>query len=272
MQFASRESLAIARVRLDEVVDQTSTAALRTLSDELFAVVGVLARERVLRRHLADPATPQAKRRTLTDTVFGGKVADATLDIVTGLVVSRWSSGMDLVDAVEALARQSALAVAERDGDLENVEDELFRFARVLTAQAALREMLADQRESVDGRLALLDRLVSGKVRPVTLDLLHQTVRVPRGRSLDAAVEQLAELAAARRGRSVALVTAAVELTEQQESRLADDLSRVYGRAVSVQVEVDPDLLGGLVIRVGDEVIDGSVASRLAAARQQLAG
>jgi F-type H+-transporting ATPase subunit delta len=270
MQFASRESLATARARLDELIDQTSTAALRTLSDELFAIVGVLARERVLRRHLADPATSQSKRSGLVDTVFGGKVTSTTVDILTGLVVSRWSGGTDLVDAVEALARQAALAVAERDGDLEDVEDELFRFARVLAAQPGLRELLADQRGSVDGRLALVDRLVAGKVRPVTMDLLHQTVRVPRGRSLDAVVERLAELAAARRGRSVAQVAAAVALTEQQEQRLADDLSRIYGRAVSVQVELDPDLLGGLVIRVGDEVIDGSVASRLAAARQQL--
>jgi F-type H+-transporting ATPase subunit delta len=102
--------------------------------------------------------------------------------------------------------------------------------------------------------------------------LLEQTVREPRGRSLELVVGKLAELAAAMRSRSVAHVTAAAPLTDEQESRLAQTLSRIFGRAVSVQVVLDPDLLGGLVIRVGDEVIDGSVAARLAKARQELPG
>ncbi|HEV2779788.1 MAG TPA: F0F1 ATP synthase subunit delta [Actinophytocola sp.] len=272
MQFASRESLATARGRLDEVIEQASTASLRTLSDELFAVLGVLARERVLRRHLSDPATPEAKRRRLVDTVFGGKVSEATMDTLNALVSSRWSAGRDLVDAIEELARQAALAVAERDGAIEDVEDELFRFARVLAAEPRLRELLADELQPVDSRLALLDELASDKVRPITLELLRQVVRVPRGRSLDAVVERLAGLAADRRGRSVAHVTAAAPLTAEQERRLAESLSTIYRRPVSVQVELDPDLLGGLVITVGGEVIDGSVATRLAAARQRLSG
>lgn len=272
MLFASRESLATARGRLDEVIGQASTAALRTLSGELFAVLGVLARERVLRRHLADPATPEAKRRRLADTLFGGKVSDQTMQTLNGLVSSRWSTGRDLVDAVEELATQSGLAMAERDDALEDVEDELFRFARVLAAEPGLRELLADELQPVDSRLSLLDSLVADKVRPITLELLRQTVRVPRGRSLDAVVERLAARAAERRGRSVALVTAATPLTAEQERRLVETLSNIYRRPVSVQVELDPGLLGGLVIKVGGELIDGSVATRLAAARQKLAG
>jgi F-type H+-transporting ATPase subunit delta len=272
MLFASRESLATARGRLDEVIGQASTAALRTLSDELFAVLGVLARERVLRRHLADSATPEAKRRRLADTVFGGKLSEQTMDTLNGLASSRWSASRDLVDAIEELARQAALAVAERDDALEDVEDELFRFARVLAAEPRLRELLADKLQPVDSRLTLLDGLVSEKVRPVTLELLRQIVRVPRGRSLDAVVERLAGLAAERRGRSVALVTAAAPLTDEQARRLVETLSTIYRRPVSVQVELDPELLGGLVIKVGGEVIDGSVATRLAAAQQQLSG
>jgi F-type H+-transporting ATPase subunit delta len=95
-------------------------------------------------------------------------------------------------------------------------------------------------------------------------------VRTARGRSLDQLVEQLAELAAARRERSVAQVTAAAPLSAQQEERLAQVLTRIYGRTISVQVDVDPELVGGLVVRVGDEVIDGSVASKLAKAGQGL--
>ena len=272
MQFASRESFAAAGERFEGLIADLSTAALRSLADELFAVAGVVAGERTLRRHLADPATSEQRRRELADTLFGGKVSGATLDIVQGLAASRWSVGRDLVDAIEALARQTALAIAERDGVIEDVEDELFRFARTLAAEPRLRDLLADRAQPVEGRLGLLDSLVDGKVRPVTRQLLQQTVRLPRGRQLDALAERLAELAAERRGRSVAQVTAAAPLTAAQERRLAEDLSRIYGRSIDVQVELDPDLLGGLVIRVGEDVIDGSVAARLAAARQRLSG
>jgi F-type H+-transporting ATPase subunit delta len=272
MQFASRESFAIARERFESRIADTSTAALRTLADELFAVAGVIARERTLRRFLADPATSERRRRTLVDTVFGGKVSGTTQEVVQGLVESRWSVSADLLDAIETLAREATLAIAERDEVIEDVEDELFRFARTLAAEPRLRDLLADVGKPVDGRLGLLDTLLSSKVQPVTLQLLQQTVRLPRGRLLDALVERLAELAAERRGRSVAQVTAAAPLSAEQERRLTEDLSRIYGRSIDVQVEVDPDVLGGLVIRVGDEVIDGSVAARLAAARQRLAG
>jgi len=272
MQAASREALAIATAGLDERIEGTSVAALRTLSGELFDIAAVLVRERTLRRMLADPATPEEERTRLADVVFGGKVSDAAIETLNGLVSARWSTSRDLVEAAEALARRALLTVAERDGSLEDVEDELFRFARVLDSEVRLRELLSDTEQPVAGRQELLDGLVADKVGPVTLGLLRQAVRLRRGRPLDAVVNYLAELAAARRERSVARVTAAAPLTAQHERRLADALSRIYGRPVSVQVELDPGQLGGLVIRIGDEEIDGSIATRLAQARQELSG
>src|SRR5205807_10139724 len=124
------------------------------------------------------------------------KVGDAALETLTGLVASRWSVSSDLLDAIEGLAREAALAIAERDGVIEDVEDELFRFARTLAAEPRLRDLLADRARPIDGRLTLLDSLVSEKVQPVTLQLLRQVVRLPRGRQLDAMVDRLAELAA----------------------------------------------------------------------------
>jgi F-type H+-transporting ATPase subunit delta len=270
MQAASRESLASASERLDQVVAGADAKGLRTLSDELFAVLGVLYRERVLRRHLTDPGTPEQARAQLATGVFGGKVGDPAAQVVAGLASSRWSAPIDLLDALETLARRVVFVLAERDGVLEDVEDELFRFGRILVAQPRLRDLLADQGTPAEGRVALLDTLVTAKVTAVTRQLLDETVREPRGRSLELVVGKLAELAAAMRGRSVAQVVAAAPLTDEQERRLAQTLSTIFGRAVSVQVELDPDLLGGLVIRVGDEVIDGSIAARLAKARQQL--
>jgi F-type H+-transporting ATPase subunit delta len=272
MQAASRESLAGATERLDQVVAGADAAGLRRLGDELFAVLGVLQRERVLRRHLTDPGNPAPAREQVVRALFGGKVSDPAVTVVAGLATSRWSASSDLLEAVETLARRVVFTLAERDGVLEDVEDELFRFSRILTAEPRLSQLLADQATPADGRVELLDGLIDGKVTPVTRQLLEQTVREPRARSLELVVGKLAELAAAMRSRSVAQVTAAAPLTDEQESRLAQTLSGIFGRAVSVQVELDPELLGGLVIRVGDEVIDGSVAARLAKARQQLPG
>jgi F-type H+-transporting ATPase subunit delta len=272
MQAVSRQSLANAVDRLDQVVAGADAEALRTLGDELFAVLGVLERERVLRRHLTDPGTPEDSRERLARALFGGKVGDAAVTVVAGLATGRWSVPSDLLEALETLARRVVFTLAERDGVLEDVEDELFRFSRILIAQPRLWELLVDRTAPADGRVTLLDSVIAGKVQSVTRQLLEQTVREPRGRSLELVVGKLAELAAAMRSRSVAQVVAAAPLSDEQERRLAQTLSRIFGRAVSVHVDLNPDVLGGLVIRVGDEVIDGSVVARLAKARQELPG
>jgi F-type H+-transporting ATPase subunit delta len=270
MQAASRESLAAASEQFAALVSGTDVDGLRALGDELFAVLELLYAERVLRRHLADPSAPSQARRELAGRVFTGKVGAATLGLVESLAASRWSVSADLLDALELLSRRSLLTIAEREGGIEDVEDELFRFSRILAGEPRLATLLADRTTAVDGRLALLDGLVAGKVTDVTRVLLGQAVRLPRDASLELLVGRMAELAAAQRDRSVAHVTAAAPLTDTQERRLAQVLSTIFGRPVSVQVELDPDVLGGLVIRVGDEVIDGSVAARLAKARQDL--
>jgi F-type H+-transporting ATPase subunit delta len=270
LQAASRESMASAQARLDAYADSAQAADLQRLGDELFAVTRLLAEQRSLRRLLADPSSPGGARTRLLEQLFGQQVAAPTLDVAKGLVEARWSRFGDLVTAFETVARQSLLAVAEKDGSLDNVEDELFRFGRVLNREPQLGSLLANRVTPADGRVALLDRLTDGKVSPVTAALLRHTVRLPRDRHLDVVSEELAELAAARRDRSVARVTTPVVLSADQEQKLTDSLTRLYGRRMSLQVELDPRLLGGLVVQVGGEVIDGSVASKLAAARRTL--
>jgi F-type H+-transporting ATPase subunit delta len=274
LQAASRETLAEAEARLDSRVDDSSGAELRTLGEELFAVMRLLAEEPTLRRHLADSSVPGASRSQLADQLLGSQVGRAALDTVSDLVGGRWSRPVDLLDAVEMLARRATLGVAEKDGTLDAVEDELFRFGRILDREPELSRLLGDQAAPVEGRVDLLDRVLGGstgsRVSPVTKALLEQAVRTPGGRHLDRASEELAELAAARRDRYVAHVGTPVALTSAQEQRLTDSLSRLYGRRMSLQLELDRSLLGGLVIRVGGEVIDGSVSSRLNAARRSL--
>ena len=272
MHAASRQSLAAARDRLNDYIDRARAVDLGTVADELFAVVGLLDREPTLRRALSDPAADAEARAGLLDRMLGGRLDPRTMEQLRDLARSRWSEPTDLADAVEALARQAALGVAERSGTLDEVEDELFRFGRILDANPRLRNLLADVRTPVDRRIDLLDRLLEGKVNSTTRRLLEQVVRAPRGRTLDVAIEQLVELAAARRERYVGYVRAPAPLTGEQEERLATALTRIYGRPVGLQIEVDPELLGGLVVRVNDEVIDGTVATRLAEARRWLGG
>ena len=270
LQSASREALGAATARLDEHIDTARAADLKRLADDLFAVVGLLGREHALRRALADPATPSEARGGLADRLFDGKIGRPALDVVSDMVKSRWSRAGDLLEGLESLARAAAFGVAEKDGSLDRVEDELFRFGRVLDREPELSRLLSDTATPVDKRLGLLREVLVEKVTPVTATLLEQTVRNPRSRKLDVASEELSELAAARRDRYVAHVRTPVRMTGEQEQRLTDTLTRLYGRPISLQVELDPDLLGGLVVRVGGELIDGSVAGRLAAARRNL--
>lgn len=270
MQPASRAALATVREHFEERISSATAEDLQHLGTELGAVTAVLGAEPVIRRHVADSSAPLQARRTMAEALFGSKVGRLTLDTLQDVVGHRWSRPLDLVDGVEELARQALLALAERDGSLSDVEDELFRFGRILAAEPRLAVLLGDESAPVARRLALLNTVLAGRTRPVTRLLLEQAVRAPRRRRLDEIVEELVDRAAGRRQRSVAHVSAGGPLSDQQEQRLHDALSRVYQRSISVKVELDPELLGGLVIRVGDEVIDGSVAGRLEKAFQWL--
>ena len=267
---ASRESLADLASRLEVLVDQVGPAELDAFGDELFAVARLLAAQIGLRRHLADPSVPESARTDVVERLLAGKVQRPALEAVQAAAAARWSRSADLIDALQTLARTAVLASAEKTGRLDEAEDELFRFGRILDREPELARLLADPVTPIEGRIRLLDQLLSGKVTQTTATLLRQAVELPRGQHLDVLAEGLAEMAAGRRDRSIARVTTAVRLTPDQEQRLVDTLSRLYGRPMSLQVELDESLLGGLVVRVGNEVIDGSVAGRLETARRLL--
>ncbi|QFZ22972.1 F0F1 ATP synthase subunit delta [Saccharothrix syringae] len=273
LHAASRDALAAAELRLLEVVDATEdSAALGTLGDELFAVVGLLSGQPALRRALADNAADPAVREQLLRGLLGGKVADPTLQVLALVVTSRWSSPRELVDGVESLARTTLLVRAERAGRLDAVEDELFRLGRIIAGNHELELALSDPGADPAGKVALVDSLIEGRVDATTKSLVDQLVRAPRGRGVVNGLGDLAALAAKRRERSVAHVRSAVELDAAQQERLEATLTRIYSRPIALHVEVDPALRGGLLIKIGDEVIDGSVAGRLAALRRDLAG
>jgi F-type H+-transporting ATPase subunit delta len=175
-----------------------------------------------------------------------------------------------LVDGIVVLGRTALLMRAERDGRLDAVEDELFRFGRIVAAQPELDVLLSDPVANAEGKVALVASLLEGKVEPVTLSLVEQLVTQLRGRDVLDGLDELTEMAAKRRERSVAYVRAAFPLTEAQQERLATVLGRIYSRPIALHVELDPELIGGLLIRIGDEVIDGSTVGQLAKLRREL--
>lgn len=270
LQSTSRDSLAQAEDRLDQQAGSLSADDLQALGEQLYSVLRLLGSERTLLRYLADATVDEQGRTGLARGLFENKVGATTLQVVSDLVAARWSRPPDLVTALETLARRALLGVAESRNELDDVEDELFRFSRVLDREPQLNTLLTDPNGPVDKRVELLNGVLGGKVKQTTQALLEQAVRSPRGRALDQAANELAELAAARRDRYIARVRAAFALSPEQEQRLTETLTRMYGRQMSLQVELDEDLIGGLVVEVGGELIDGSVAGRLAAAKQQL--
>jgi F-type H+-transporting ATPase subunit delta len=270
LRAASRESLTKVVEKFDEVVADLDSDGLTRLADDLASVAKWLREEPVLARHLADPSGDSAPKGQLAERVLTGKVSDAALDLLRTAVSQRWSSTSDLIHGVQHVARLALLVHAERDGQIEDVEDQLFRFSRILDSEPRLITLLSEYTAPVDGRIGLLNNVLHRRASKNAADLLRQAIELLHGERADEIVRELANLAVSRRGEVVAHVRTAVELSDAQRDRLTDLLTRTYGHPVSLQLDVNPALLGGLTIAVGDEVIDGSLASKLAAAETHL--
>lgn len=271
MSGSTRQSTAAARERLEALTDNTSVD-LAALSSDLLDVTRVLDREVSLRRILTDPTTPGQAKADLVANLFTGKVGAETVDLLSGMVRSRWSAGRDLSDATEQLAAVALIIGADRANELDDVEDELFRFGRVVAGNAPLRSALTDSAASSSAKAELVRNLLGGKAKAVTVSLVTALVTQPRGRSLESGLDEYARLAAGRRGRVVALVTTAVPMSDTQKERLAASLATLAGHPVHLNLDVDPAVLGGVRVQIGDEIIEGTIAGRLDSANRSLAG
>ncbi|GAA1813863.1 F0F1 ATP synthase subunit delta [Planosporangium flavigriseum] len=268
---AIREAYAPVQRQLDELAGGTDSARLREIADEILTVARLLSREPGLRRALADVSRPTVVRVDLLRRLLGGKVGNETLALLTDLVSGRWARPSELLNATERLGADLLLAAAEREGELAEVEDELFRFGQIVESNMRLGLALGDSTVEVERRAELVRSLLEGKAKPVTVRLAELALTGFGGRSLLTSLTRLVELAAARRGASVAYVVMASAPTEAEERTLADKLAQMYGRQVSLKVEVKPEVIGGVSVRVGSDLYDGTVQRRLAEARTTLA-
>ena len=272
LRSASRDAQAAVVARFDALAGALSADDLSRLSDELVAVDGLLQREPILARHLADATGAADAKKQMLQRVLGGQVGSTTLDLLDTAATARWSKTSDLAGALAHVSRLSLLTKAEREGQADEVAEQLFRFGRILDSEPQLTTLLGDYAKPAADRVSLLRGVLdraSGANQTATALLTH-TVELLHGERADEAVHELAELAVARRGEVVAQVSAAAELSDSQRRRLTEVLTRIYHNPVSVQLNVDPNLLGGLAVSVGDEVIDGTLSSRLDAAATKL--
>ncbi|GII75125.1 ATP synthase subunit delta [Sphaerisporangium rufum] len=269
MRGLSRSSLATVEERFNAVA---AAADLGRLAEDLHAVAVLLDREHGLRRNLTDPGADAARKVEVVRALLGGKISDAALETVAAAAEARWSRSPDLPDALERLSVGASAAEAESRGVIDDVEDELFRFGRIVEANPELRHALSDRAAPAEAKRALLAELLGTRVAPSSLRLIEQLVLQPRGRSLERGLESYIGLVAEQRQQLVAVVRSAVPLSDAQRRRLADWLRTTYGRVVHLNTEVDPRVIGGFSVRLGDELIDTTIAGRIEEVRRRLAG
>lgn len=271
MRATSQASLSAAAKSWEYVLSQAGSRA-REFGNELFAVSDLLEASGGLRRALTDPSRDGDDKAQLATSLWSGKAAPEVVELLTGLVRGRWSTEHDLGQAAGILGTTSVLAAAENAGKLEQVEEELFRVNRLLADNRDLRIALSDKSAATERRTDLVRTLLGVRVQEETLDIVSRQVERIGKATIAQGLTRAIEQAAARRKRKVAVVTAAGPLNQTQIQRLRATLTRTYGQDVEVNVAVDPTLVGGLRIQIGDEVVDATVVARLEEARRRLAG
>lgn len=261
MSAAGEARISVLDGLLDEVPPTDS------LSSELFAVVDALDSSPTLRRALTDPNASERDRQALARSLLAGRVSDATLRLVSEAVALRWSGGRTLAAALERQAVRAELMKADAAGQLDETEDALFRFARMVESTPELRNALGDRRIGLAGRQSLVGQLLDGRVPPAAALLAKRAVAA-RERTFAHSIESFVNLAAEQKNRLVATVRVAWPLEPEQSRRLREALRRQVGRDVVIQEIVDPEVLGGVQVELGNEIIEGTVGSRLAEAER----
>lgn len=268
---AGRESYADASDKLKAETATITAAQRATVADEILSVAGLLRAEPRLRRALTDPSRSGRQRAELLGSLIAGKLSKVTVDVLSTLVAGRWSRPSELLDTTEQLGVDAVLDAADKAGKLADVEDELFRFGQIVSGNPGLAVTLSDPTASTARRVKLVEDLLKSKVQPTTLRLVEVALEGFGGRSFEFSLTKLVELTAAKRDREVAYVTVAKPLDDATEQRLSAKLSDIYGRQVSLKVDVDPRVIGGVSVRVGSDRYDGTILRRLNEAKQAFA-
>lgn len=246
-----------------------SPEAAAKAADTLFEVSQTLRAEAALRRFVTDASVPQEAKTGLVGELFGGKVDATGLGVFESAVKHRWTHAGDLSDAIERLSEIAAVRSA--GGEAKRLADELFAVQQAVQETPELRDALSDPARTTEDKGALVDTLLGGKALPATVTLTKQAL-AGTYRTASAALGEYQKVAAAVADEGTAVIRVAAPLSEAETTRLAAALARKYGREVHLNVVVDPAVVGGIKVSIGDDVIDGTVSSRLEGAQRALAG
>lgn len=258
MGSASREALAVAKEALGGRLGKSAGAELLAASAQIDSSSALLAA-------LADSSTDSAAKAQLVDRLFASISAGART-VLNAAVAQAWSNPAELVEGIEELGLRAEAA------NEPNLADELLSAAAAIDSSHELELVLGSKLGDTQAKVQLVERLFKGKLSAAATGVVRHLVANPRGRRVSAALRESARVAADQGGTELATVTVASPLNEAQQGRISTLLEKNAGRPVRVTTVVDPSLVGGVRIQIGDDVIDGSVRSRLDDLRLQLAG
>jgi len=267
---SSRASVLTLRKSLTQTVEKQSAVDIAVFAKDLFTILSVLSNSIGVRRALTDNARDASAKAELIANLFGKNINSQAQSLLAQAASLRWSSPGEIADAIENLAVEAEAAVADKNGELEKLENELFDFARVLRANPELRQALNTSADTDEGKISLLESVVTNKYANPTLHLLRRAVSLRRGRSIDATLATYSHYVSAQKNRLVAHVKSAIKLSDDQLAKLVTALSKQMGREVHVNIEIDPKVLGGISVRYADDVIDGTIVNRLTQAGRAL--
>jgi F-type H+-transporting ATPase subunit delta len=256
-----------------ELLDQAAGRGQRAIDQvqgDLEEFARMLVTQVRLRKALADPGLPPEPKRALLADLGQGRLEEASVELLATVATHQRVRLRDFPGLLASLAAMAAFTAAERAGQLDQLEGELFSVATIYEQEHAVRSALTDPGLPVANKRALMADLLEGRVSRRAAALVDLLVELNEGHDIDTVLKEWAEAAAARRDRVVAEVRSAVELDDQRRARLAEALTRVLGKPVVLQTSVDTAILGSVVVRVGNELFDGSIRSRLEQAREAL--
>lgn len=272
MYAASRDALATIRSLAEQLIRESEQSVVvgQQMGAELFTIVELVEADRPTRVALADVSASPEQRKALMTRLIEGKVLPETLRVCQEAAARDWSNQADLRDGLVRTARSALLQAAELSNSLPQVEEELFRLSRTIKAHPGLEQALGDRQASADERRALLAQMLYGKVSAISEILASQAVARPQEGLVADDLDILSRQAAHETGRRVADVTTPVALTDAQREGLQAKLRDIYGIEVSIHEVVDRNIIGGVIIKVGNEIINGSLASKLESLRRSL--
>jgi F-type H+-transporting ATPase subunit delta len=239
------------------------------VAEQLFSAGRIIGESAQLRATLADPAINAAAKEGLLGKVFGTKLGKGATTLLLSAVTNAWSDQDDLLTGIEDLAlRVTALSAPASI----SIDSELFAFSRVVASDNELELALGTKLGDPSAKSGLVAALLAGKASVQTVIIVSALVQQPLGRRIGALLAHAAAVVADQSGQAIATVTSAAPIAAAQLTSLTKSLTKIYGRELRLNLEIDPSIIGGLRVQVGDDVIDGSISSRINDLRLQLAG